>query len=106
MSDRVCKAFMRSDPCNTPEEKIWRAVAARAVLDAVGKPGVSDPDKWNKAVKEARLWFRYSDDDKNLQTVFELAGVELAVVREEVLKVKVRYYERRRGENHWTYFKE
>jgi len=106
VSDLICRIFIRSPHCMTPEEQLWRSVAARAVLDAVGKPGVSDPDKWNKAVKEARLWFRYSDDDHTLQTVFDLARVELSTVRKEVLKAPVRYYEKRRVGGQWRYFKE
>ncbi len=91
---------------DTAEDDLWLAVAARAVLDAVGYPGISDPEDWNKTVREARLWFRFSDDDKNLQMIFDMAGINLALIRSEVLKVPVRYYEKKMGPNGFKYYKE
>lgn len=106
VSDSIKRTFLCADECQSAEDTLWRAVAARAVLDAVGFPGISDPEKWNKAVREARLWFRYSDDDRTLQSVFAMAGINLKLVRTDVLKVPVRYYDKTRGPEGFKYYKE
>jgi len=106
ISNSIKKAFLCADTCQSAEDTLWRAVAARAVLDAVGYPGISDPEKWNKAVREARLWFRYSDDNKTLQSVFAMAGINLKLVRIDVLKVPVRYYDKMLGSDGFKYYKE
>lgn len=106
ISDSIKKAFLCADVCQSAEDALWRAVAARAVLDAVGYPGISDPEKWNKVVREARLWFRFSDDNKTLQSVFVMAGINLKLVRKDVLKVPVRYFDKRLGPDGFKYYKE
>ena len=106
ISDSIKRAFLCADVYQSAEDILWRAVAARAVLDAVGYPGISDPEKWNKAVKEARLWFRYSDDNKTLQSVFAMAGINLKLVRIDILKVSVRYYDKMLGPDGFKYYKE
>lgn len=106
ISDSIKRAFLCTDIYQSAEDTLWKAVAARAVLDAVGYPGTSDPEKWNKAVREARLWFRYSDDNKTLQSVFAMAGLNLKLIRIDVLKVPVRYYYKMPGPDGFKYYKE
>ena len=88
--DVIRRAFRRTvGHATCMEQMLWREVAARMTLDALGiTPEVitvrPDMDKavytrYAKAVNEARDWFTRKQRDSEL--VFELAGVESAQVR-------------------------
>jgi hypothetical protein len=61
---------------------LWRECVARAVMDALGYTGQTEPDKHTAIQWEAERWFRYS---KDLQEVFELADLPLKTTRDAVL---------------------
>jgi hypothetical protein len=78
----VRRAFATADHPQSPWELLEREIAARAVLDAVGITGESMPLDHNRAVREARGWFRWS---ANVEAVFEYAGLRIDNVRAAVL---------------------
>lgn len=53
---------------------MWREVAARAVLDALGYTGLNETQPHNRAIVEARHWFQNNRDD--VEAVFDLAGID------------------------------
>lgn len=73
------------------EEQMWREVAARMTLDALGFTpeviNVTDGmDKWRYSyyrgtVAKARTWFKSAKDREDRMTVFDLCGVELEPVQ-------------------------
>lgn len=70
---------------------LWREVAARATLDALGYTGITDqPSLHDRMVSAARNWFRFVGDARE---VFVMAGVDLDEVREGVLGVRAIYSE-------------
>jgi hypothetical protein len=89
----IRKAFYNSPEPVTPYDYLWREVAARLILDAIGLTGHHNkPYMHNEAVRSARNWFNLNDVDVN--EVFDLAGLEdyTNIIREEVLKVEVEYF--------------
>lgn len=84
---RIKIAFRRAPPPTYGEMALWRAVASRATLDALGFSGYGDILKHNRVVQNARNWFRLGDT----VFVFEMASVDLKPVKEEVLAAPGRY---------------
>ena len=84
---RIKIAFRRAPPPTCGEEALWRAVASRATLDALGFSGYGDILKHNRVVQNARNWFRYG----GTAFIFEMASVDLKPVKEEVLAAPGRY---------------
>lgn len=91
----VKRPFIRSiGHAKSMEQMLWREVAARMTLDALGiTPDAvrifdgmarSDYKVYARAVTEARVWFRKRKDP---ELVFEMAGVDIGPVQEAVLKL-------------------
>lgn len=87
--DAVKYAFRHADVCTSEEQLLWRLVAARQVLDAVGVTGYgpSAHRKHMRAIIEAQKWFRDSWDD--VRIVFDFAGVPVEGVREIMMEYHV-----------------
>lgn len=62
---------------------LWREVVARAILDALGITGQTEPDRHNAILHDAQWWFKYSPD---LREVFDLAGLPLKITRDSVIE--------------------
>ncbi len=78
--------FKHADPVVSEEQLLWRLIAARAVLDAVGWTGFG-PSLYKKhlsAVIDAQRWWRNNWD--YAQQIFDLAGVEIEGVRETMVE--------------------
>jgi len=71
---QIRRAFEGSEYNLLPETKLWREVAARAILDSLGYTGLNELQPHNKAVIEARHWFQVRQED--VCTVFDLAGID------------------------------
>lgn len=80
----IRRSFEGSDEGLTPEVRLWREVAARAVLDSLGYTGLNEIQPHYKAVIEAREWFQ--TDREDVETVFDLAGIEYSSVVPYLLK--------------------
>lgn len=88
----IRRAFSLVDRPETPEVALWREVAARLVLDALGETGLNgEPAKHNRAVREARLLFRMQP--ACAEGIFFCAGLDFAPVRGAVLRQPGRYIE-------------
>jgi hypothetical protein len=95
LPDNVKNIFKKAPTPYRTEENLWRDVAARVILDAMGFTGLTgEPTKHNKAVREARMWFKF--DDENVQMVFDLAGLELYTIKETIVNWEPRYFEEKR----------
>ena len=84
----IRRAFATADRPQTSYELLEREIAARAVLDAIGVTGEASPFDHDRAVRDARTWFRWSD---NVEAVFSNAGLVIDDVRRLVLAISVRY---------------
>lgn len=90
----IIKPFRNAEEPNSPEEVLWREVAARMILDAMGYTGMTgEPDKHDEVVKEARRWFRGIPYPESPVAVFDNAALigYLPEVKAEVLKWSVQY---------------
>lgn len=76
----IKKAFITAPPAVSPEEMLWRNVAARMCLDAYGTTLVKTDFEHGQVIRQARRWFRsqYADD------VFSMAGIDFARVLKQV----------------------
>ncbi len=81
--------FFRAEKPLCPDQVLWREVAARAVLDALG---FTPPLRDNKSTGEryitiigAQNWFR--KDDENVTAVFNMAGMQPGPVVSSVLSL-------------------
>jgi len=81
---QISRAFEGSEYDLLPETKLWREVAARAILDSLGYTGLNEAQPHNKAVIEARHWFQVCPED--VYTVFDLAGIDADSVVPHLLK--------------------
>ena len=81
---QIRRSFDISEHDILPETKLWREVAARAVLDSLGYTGLNEMQPHNKAVIEARHWFQVCRED--VYTVFDLAGIDPEAVVPYLLK--------------------
>jgi hypothetical protein len=89
----IKRAFCKSpDPFITYGYRaIWKEIAARAVLDALGYTGLTDePGLHDRVITEARNWFKF---DPYSRDVFLLAEIELDEVRPHVLATPAKYSE-------------
>lgn len=78
--------FRHADPVDSEEQLLWRLVAGRAVLDAVGWTGFG-PSLYKKhlaAVIDAQRWWRNNWD--YAQVVFDRAGIAIDGVRETMIE--------------------
>lgn len=72
----ISKAFRNADEAVVSEVILWREVAARMVLDALGYTGLTgEPEKHDATVKEARRWFRGIPDTQSPMTIFDYANM-------------------------------
>lgn len=79
----IKRAFYLSDDPDSSEQELFRNVAARAVLDALGITGLSEQPYHGDAIVEARQWFRLCTMDDipfrgeydTPEFVFDCAGV-------------------------------
>lgn len=72
----VTKAFRNANKPKSPEEILWREVAARITLDGLGYTGLTgEPDKHDHAVREARRWFRGIPVEDSPEIVFDYAAM-------------------------------
>ncbi|MDR5729856.1 MAG: hypothetical protein RB191_20785 [Terriglobia bacterium] len=90
----VRMAFVRTvGHATSGEQMLWREVAARMTLDALGitpevitvsdRMDMANYRRYAKVVCDARVWFGRKQRDSEL--VFELAGVDMAPVRRAIL---------------------
>lgn len=88
----VREAFFKAAPQEEPELKLWREVAARAVLDACGF--VESAEERAEAMAEARAWFSATRTDRKQavrdeaearEETFLLAGVDHDTVVKAIL---------------------
>jgi hypothetical protein len=82
----IRKTFANAEEPSGPNCEIiimWREVVARAIMDALGYTGQTEPDKHNAILREAQWWFKYSPD---LQEVFDFAGIPLKTTRDSVME--------------------
>ena len=79
--------FFKAEAAIMVEQVLWREVAARLVLDALGFASVANktPEDRIKAMAEAQAFLR--DDEEHAKLVFYAAGIEFDPVRREVLKI-------------------
>lgn len=86
------EAFFKAAPMEKAEERLWREVAARAVLDACGF--VESAEERDEAMAEARAWFSATDTDRirsireeaqAREETFLLAGVDHDTVVKAIL---------------------
>lgn len=101
----VKRAFYLAGASTGPEQDLFRDVAARAVLDAVGVTGLSEQPYHTDAIVEARQWFRLSTFDgiatenRSAEMIFDLAGLPFdRTFAEEVLAVLPPKKKRRRAQ--------
>jgi hypothetical protein len=78
----VRRAFRQAPACMIEEESLWRLVAARAALDAVGVTGFgpSQMKRHLDAVIDSQKWWR--DEWDYVREVFDRANVCVDGVRE------------------------
>lgn len=67
------------DEVNKGQVLMWREVAARLTMDALGNTGQSEPDRHLHIMNEAQKWF--SQDLEDVSLVFEYAQVPLEIMR-------------------------
>ena len=90
----IRRAFRNSFEPREWEETLWREVAARMTLDALGYTGLTgEPEKHDAAVREARRWFKGIPELDSPVIVFDYAVMSgyFHVVRDEVLKYPITY---------------
>lgn len=90
----IRKAFRNAPEPREWEETVWREVAARMVLDALGYTGLgSEPEENDAAIRDAKRWFRGIPNPEDPIMVFDYANMEhyLANIREIVLNYPVTY---------------
>lgn len=64
--------------------QVWQRVVRRLIQDAFGNTGHSDPNDHDRAMRQSRMWFRFSPED--VEMVFDLAEVEnWREIRREVI---------------------
>lgn len=78
--ENVKRAFRLAIVTECAEQVLWREAACRHVLDAFGVIGTDE----EKAVDDARKWFRSCYDDVSL--LFEFAGVDPAPIRKALVE--------------------
>jgi len=78
----VRRAFRQAEPYRTGEERLWRLVAARIVLDTVGVTGFGpiESKRHIDAVVEAQKWWHHEWD--YAREVFDRANVCIDGIRE------------------------
>jgi hypothetical protein len=81
--------FFAADRPSCGEQVLWREVAARAVLDALG---VTPPLRNNRSpyeratvIAEAQRWFRHHE--RNVEEVFYMAGMKYEPVQRKLLEL-------------------
>jgi hypothetical protein len=62
---------------------LWRECVARAIMDALGHTGQSEPDRHNAILLDAQQWFT---EGTEVAEVFENAGLPLGITRECVIQ--------------------
>jgi hypothetical protein len=87
--ERIRKEYRRIGAVPDGEKRLYVEMTARAVMDAYGHTGMSDPVKHNVEVSDARHWFQSGE---TLEFFFAMADVSLTIVRAEVLKASVDCY--------------
>ncbi len=91
---KIRRAFRNASEPKEWEETLWREVAARMVLDALGYTGLgSEPDESDAAIRDARRWFRGIPTREDPVIVFDYANMEnyFAGIRDTVLDYPVTY---------------
>lgn len=84
------RALARMRPASDPHRRIWQRVVRRLVQDAFGNTGHSDPNDHDRAMREARMWFRFHVED--VEEVFDLADApDWQGIRREVMSHEPRY---------------
>jgi len=78
------------------EQIMWREVAARAILDALGHTGISEKPYHNRTVREARNWFKFADGNPDALGpifAFDCADIELSSIYKDIINAKPFLYE-------------
>ena len=74
---QIRRAFRNAPEPKEWEETLWREVAARMVLDALGYTGLgSEPDDNDAAIRDAKRWFRGIPNREDPIIVFDYANME------------------------------
>lgn len=92
----VSRVFQQAEDPRGGEQRLFRDLCARAVLDALGHTGHMEAQPHNVAVSDARNWFKHGNPQEDMQPVdfFDLAGLEnYEVVRRAVLEAEPIYME-------------
>jgi hypothetical protein len=76
----IKKAFVTAPTAISPEETLWRNVAARMCLDAYGTTLVKTDFEHGQVIRQARRWFR----SQHAEDVFSMAGIDFARVVKQV----------------------
>jgi len=94
--------FRLAPPAVMDEVDLWRDVAARLILDALGSTGFPEMEKKNgvrvineehvRTVEEAVDWFLYEIED--VETVFGLAGVDYKPIRDYIVQQEAKRNEK------------
>jgi hypothetical protein len=90
----ITMAFRNAEEPKNSQETLWREVAARATLDALGYTGrTAEPDQHDAIIKEARLWFKGIPIPESPHIVFDNASLlpYFPKVKEAVLNYPVTY---------------
>ncbi len=74
--NEIKKAFITAPIPVSPEETLWRNVAARLCLDAYGTTLVKTDFEHGQVIRQARRWFR----SQHAEDVFSMAGIDFARV--------------------------
>ena len=91
----VTRAFRNASEPKTSQEVLWREVAARMTLDALGYTGLTgERDKHDNAVREARRWFKGIPYPESPKIVFDYADMTpyFPSVKTAVLNHPVTYF--------------
>lgn len=88
--EKIQTYFKNLSQPESADETMFREVVARAILDAVGLTGISEANEHNAVVRDARGWFKTSED---VSYIFNLSGIDEdpKVIGEALLKVKVKH---------------
>lgn len=90
LDNKIGEVFRSLDSPENQYVCLWREVVSRAIWDAIGSTGISDKELHDKTVREARRWFKFSEE---YEDIFEMAGVEPNPIIKEVFRIKPTYYD-------------
>ncbi len=79
----VRRVMYHAPPAPNDYVELFQRVIGRAIMDALGWTGIDKPTEHNRAVRAARVWFKFGE---NVEEMFDDAKIKnYHVVREHVL---------------------